>query len=562
MMKLKFKDAFSMFILILAFGNILECYTTSYQADYNKYLRFHWQGALTSHSIILKIFPYPEASSKDNYNSILVIYTQDHDNLPTDINQHHITFSKSDYPVGEITIESLTPLTQYFYTFIFTSEDTIADASFINFLENNTPQTFSFKTPNMVFEPYSFRFAAASCARTGSASPVFESIVAENPLFFVHMGDMHYSDITINDVELYYEAYYNVFASPTQKTLYQSIPIFYNWDDHDFGPNDSKGDSVSKPAATTVYKNFVPYGTLKNYLPADDYTVFPDNASKANISRADYISYTSDPTYGIFRSYIVGRCLFIQLDLRSFKDLESADILGDEQRKWFENQLKFAGDNTGIKMIFIISSVPWIDQDSGAVWEDYKTSQQEIGGLIKNYIYNNNKQIMMIAGDAHMTAFDDGTNNNYGGFPVIQAASLDQTPSCKGGPYSHGTNPDVGQYAIIQIRDDPNGSICIQVDLKQFGDAIISYNTCYPEMYPPAENIHCSSKASILVGYYKIPIIICLLILLFATITAVYFKRWSGSTKTQQNDKNTNIESLLEITETKRDVIETISYKN
>jgi hypothetical protein len=41
-------------------------------------------------------------------------------------------------------------------------------------------------------------------------------------------------------------------------------------------------------------------------------------------------------------------------------------------------------------------------------------------------------RMLMIAGDAHMLAFDDGSNSP-GGIPVFHAAALDAKPTSKGG---------------------------------------------------------------------------------------------------------------------------------
>ena len=47
--------------------------------------------------------------------------------------------------------------------------------------------------------PTSFNFAFASCARTASSHPVFQTILQNTPLFFLHVGDFHYLDIKQNN---------------------------------------------------------------------------------------------------------------------------------------------------------------------------------------------------------------------------------------------------------------------------------------------------------------------------------------------------------------------------
>jgi phosphodiesterase/alkaline phosphatase D-like protein len=54
--------------------------------------------------------------------------------------------------------------------------------------------------------PLSFRVVFASCADTGSASPVFEAMRRLAPDLFVHMGDLHYEDIRLNDVLTFRDA--------------------------------------------------------------------------------------------------------------------------------------------------------------------------------------------------------------------------------------------------------------------------------------------------------------------------------------------------------------------
>ncbi len=67
--------------------------------------------------------------------------------------------------------------------------------------------------------------------------------------------------------------------------------------------------------------------------------------------------------------------------------------------------------------------------------------------------------LLMVSGDAHMLAYDDGRNTDYSrsgraGFPLFQAAALDQSPSVKGGPYSGPVIPGGGQFGTVEVRDD------------------------------------------------------------------------------------------------------------
>jgi hypothetical protein len=227
------------------------------------------------------------------------------------------------------------------------------------------------------------------------------------------------------------------------------------------------------------------------------------------------------------------------MDLRSFQQIIPGEIMGQEQKTWIENQLRFVGSNPDIKMVFMISSVPWIDGDRGALWEDFATDQEWLGDLIEQNVIEKQKKLMMVAGDAHMVGLDNGMNNKFGGFPVVQAASLDQRPSCKGGPYSHGYNVDRGQYAVIQVTDDPTGEVCVKVDLKRLGNKLISYDTCHPELYPVSETQHCPLAIVVYLAPYgnKVYVIIGGVILGVIAALSICLYRFRNRKKKTGNDQ-------------------------
>src|ERR1043166_10002155 len=92
----------------------------------------------------------------------------------------------------------------------------------------------AFKTFPPKDQPASFNFAFASCAKTGSENPVFNTIRNLRPLFFMNDGDFHYLNITSNALVKFRMAYDQVLISPAQARLYRSVPFIYVWDDHAF----------------------------------------------------------------------------------------------------------------------------------------------------------------------------------------------------------------------------------------------------------------------------------------------------------------------------------------
>ena len=312
----------------------------------------------------------------------------------------------------------------------------------------DTTRTGRFRT--FASGPQSFRVAMGACAATGSRHPVFDAIRVSNPDLFLHMGDMHYEDISTPSVDRFRQAYHQVHASPEQAALFRSVPLAYVWDDHDYGPNNSSRRAPGQDAAQHVYREYVPHYALA-----------------AEGERAP-----------IYQSFTVGRVRFLLTDLRSARTPNDATnvphrtMMGAQQKQWFKNQLMAARDQ--YPLIVWVSSVPWIANDSDALdrWSGFPEERRELATFIDSIGVND--QLVMLSGDAHMVAFDDGTHNHYGrpdggGFPIAHAAALDRRGSTKGGPYTHGPYPNRfsllgandGQFVLMDVKDEGGPTICV-----------------------------------------------------------------------------------------------------
>lgn len=322
-----------------------------------------------------------------------------------------------------------------------------------------------------------FSFAFASCARTGSDHAVFSEVMrlqdqAEGSnaphLFFLHMGDIFYEDIEDNDVQKYRSAYKDVWSSGTQSALYRNRALVYMWDDHDFGENDSNGQSPSKSAAMKSYQMFVPHYPLvaQSALAAGDPAAFE---------------------VPIYQAFTVGRVRFLLMDLRSMSEPAEVDnkedwangnhptMLGTAQKAWLDGELATYAQ---YGMMVLVSTKPWTgaaDDSSCCKWMNYPDERVEVANMIKARGVDN---LVAVAGDSHMVAYDDGSNTDYAsgggaGFPLLHSAPLDQASSFKGGPYSHGCfapettvgdwmkrimsfgswNPDTQQFSVLEVTD-------------------------------------------------------------------------------------------------------------
>lgn len=324
--------------------------------------------------------------------------------------------------VYRFVLAGLEPATEYRYEIV---ADGAADV-----VRNGTLTTFG-------LSPQSITIAVGSCARLGSNGAVYDAIAAVAPDLFVVPGDFFYGDILANSDDAFRSAYRETLSRPGQAALYRTVPIAYIWDDHDYGPNNAGADSPSREAALASYRALVPHYDLA--IAGDD----------APIAQA----------------FTIGRVRFLMTDLRSARSPAAAadgpdkSMLGHPQRMWLEEELAEAAARG--ELVVWVSSVAWIGAETEGAddWPGYPTERRALASFIADH----DVEVLMLAGDAHMVAIDDGSNSGYAGpgsgFPMMHAGALDRPGSLKGGPYSEGAFPAGGQFGTIEIVDDGGSEV-------------------------------------------------------------------------------------------------------
>jgi hypothetical protein len=269
----------------------------------------------------------------------------------------------------------------------------------------------------------------SSCAGTGSNAAVFDEIRRQAPDLFVFTGDLHYANISANDPSMFAAAYDTVLGQPAPAAMLREMPIAYVWDDHDYGPNDADRDSPAKPAAHSAYRIHVPYGDL----PVDG---------------------------TIAQAFDAGPVRVLLTDLRSERSPDDQTLLGADQRAWLERQLLAARDE--VPLVIWVSPSPWIAKPQAGQdhWGGYAAERRDLADFIA---MNDIDNLLIVSGDAHMLAIDDGSHSDFTSaaagpspeIPVLAAAALDRPGSEKGGPYSTGMYPGPGQFGLVHV--DPQG---------------------------------------------------------------------------------------------------------
>lgn len=265
----------------------------------------------------------------------------------------------------------------------------------------------------------SFSFGFGSCREHTGDSAIMADILTRQCDLFIQHGDIHYRDINSTDPSLYRAGFDELFTRTNLGAVLRRVPNAYVWSDHDFCGNDSDGNATGRATVQQVYRERVPYVGLPS------------------------------ATGGIYQTFTVGRVRFVVLDTRSFRspvaavDNSSKVMLGAEQETWLQNLLA-AADTA---LTFLVSAEGWIGASSDE-WGHYTTERARIA----SYITASDTQCIMLCGDAHMLAIDDGTNS-AAGVPVWHAAALNRSGSVKGGPYSGGTLAGTNQYGYVEVVD-------------------------------------------------------------------------------------------------------------
>ncbi len=285
----------------------------------------------------------------------------------------------------------------------------------------------------------SFKIAFGSCGDyRHTDQSAYDAILRERPLLFIHTGDFHYNDTNTTNAEDYRGNYDSVLGHRNQGALYRGVPIAYMWDDHDYCGDNTDTTAIGRDTARAMYRERVPH--------------YPIGATGGALGQA----------------FTIGRVRVIMTDLRSaaqaasLRESATKTRMGAAQKAWFKQELILARDS-GAPMILWVCPDPWIgpaglDQDT---WGGHATERTEIANFIRD---NRIANVVLLAGDMHGLAYDDGVNSDYatgGGAPltVLHAAALTSEGSSKGGPYIGGPLPGSQQYGILEVYDNGGPSV-------------------------------------------------------------------------------------------------------
>lgn len=250
-----------------------------------------------------------------------------------------------------------------------------------------------------------------------------------------HLGDMHYWDLGSGrhgvvgggSLANYRTAYDDILAQPRQQALWSTVPLLCPvWDDHDYGPNDSDGTLPTKGNAAQVFRERVPHDPL------------------------------TDPD-GIWQAKQIGRVLYLANDVRYYRspnsdpDGPSKTMLGSAQKMWMEALL---GSTEAQALVWLMADQWLVATASTDTWGQFQTERAELIEMFGDLGWLN--KMVMVHGDRHALGLDRGSNQ-FGGFPVLQASSLDSndgTSNPVSGRFDTGPDsPGPNRYGTVTVAD-------------------------------------------------------------------------------------------------------------
>lgn len=216
-----------------------------------------------------------------------------------------------------------------------------------------------------------FRIAFGSCSKHDLPQPLWKHIVAENPDVWIWLGDIVYADTkNMDKMKSYYDIQKRI---PWYQQLLKTCPVIGVWDDHDFGINNGGASYPMKTESQALLLDFL-----------DEPAVSPRRKREGV-----WVSYEY-----VFENR---RIKIILPDERFFRDKpgENADILGEAQWSWLENEiLKDSADIT----FFGSSSQVLPDEHWSEMWGDYPKSRERLFRLFHD---SKKSGLIILSGDRH-----------------------------------------------------------------------------------------------------------------------------------------------------------------
>jgi alkaline phosphatase D len=299
----------------------------------------------------------------------------------------------NDYCIT-FTLTNLVPDTEYFYSV------RVHDKTAAPFV-GSFP--YSFRTAPTPGTKRDFTVMFGSCPRfyVDRIQPIWEKIAERKPNLFLWIGDNIYGDTP--DADILAEEYRRQRSLPSMAAFLQTVPQLAVWDDHDYGLNDHDRTHPWKEDSLRIFQRYWPN-------PAFGLPTAP----------------------GVFFRYTYGAVDFFFLDDRYYRDpntdpdTETKTMLGKDQRRWLEEELKKS------QAVFkvLVSGSGW-NHSKGAGGDSWAAFLHERDAIFDFIMRENIPGVLLISGDTHVGEMNAIPWSEKGGYDFYELVSspLAQMPS-------------------------------------------------------------------------------------------------------------------------------------
>lgn len=310
---------------------------------------------------------------------------------------------------------------------------------YMNILVNDAPQLPppypTFKTFPVAGSAKDFKFVILTDFGW-RITPAFRNAANLSPDLVIIGGDFnHFNPNTLASKRDMFTNKYNR-SGPLPdfaRFILDRFAVAHFWDDHDYGINNGDKTYANKKMSLQV---------LKDYFP-----VYPLTAN------------------GDWQKFTYGNVEFFMLDSRSQRDppgsnskgksMLDGDHLGkDGQYEWLVNALL----HSTARWKFILTPVvfnPTLPKRDA--WNGYLVERKKIVDFIQK---NNIQGVILLSGDLHAGAIDDGTNSDFPEMvvPAVNAngcLTANEPGTWSGGVYAGPHDEPCGGYGVVIVETNP-----------------------------------------------------------------------------------------------------------
>ncbi len=348
-----------------------------------------------------------------------------------------------------IEVNGLLPNTRYYYRAVI----------------NNIPQTDirSFMTFPIEGAETTFSFSFGSCQQAPGdpdsfSGRVFPLIAAGNPRFFLQLGDWTYPDTTDTheNPDNYFNTDYKLVQANYQSKydpdypmdeLFKVAPIEYVYDDHDYSNNNSDRTNSGSENSIRGYKEMFPHYPLGNtdngiwhkfaFGNADFFVLDTRTQRDRNIESfhqdstgkyfflpgSDHAILQGDPNISgeLQMDWLIRE---LQASTAAWKFICSGVPFNPGHRALLELALAFQGSEFDpLPIPGRMVTAAFLAINLADAWNGFPQSVQR---LVEATHDANIQNVIVLSGDSHTAAIDDGANSL---FPEFMAGGLDRSNS-------------------------------------------------------------------------------------------------------------------------------------